>query len=409
MKKLVVVSVAALSAVALLTLPACGGSDDTPASAQAIATTTVTQTVTATADITVSSLRLIGSQVIPSRTDFASTTVGGLSGIDYDATNKRFVLVSDDRTTTDSATPPRMYTADLTFDASSFSAVKFLSTFKMKQPSGADYAKVPDALVADPEAVRIDPVNGNYLWASEGDRTLTATPTRVINPFIREIKPDGTHVREYILPSMFNMAATETGPRGNAVFEGMAFTPDKSKAVVIMEGPLFQDGLSPSLTTKSVARITVFDRTSGAASAQFAYPVESVQVAPTPTGSFTVNGATEILALSNTRFLVLERSFSVGVVGNQVRLYEIDTAPATNVLAVPALVGASYTAVTKKLVLNFDTIKAVVGNIANLEGMTFGPKLANGRNSLVVVADDNFAPATSETDRNQFLVFEVVP
>ncbi len=106
---------------------------------------------------------------------------------------------------------------------------------------------------------------------------------------------------------------------------------------------------------------------------------------------------------------MLERSFSVGVVGNQVRLYEIDTAAAINVLSTPALQGATYTAVTKKLVLNFDAIKATVGNIANLEVITFGPKLANGRNSLVVVADDNFAAATSETDHNQFLVFEVLP
>ncbi len=398
MKKSVFVTFAAVCGVLVASLTACGGNDsDAPIAS------------TAPADITVSSLRLIGTQVIPSRTDFVSTTVGGLSGIDYDAVNKNFVLVSDDRTTTDSATPPRMYTAELTFDASSFSAVRFLSTFKMKQPNGADYAKVPDATVADPEAVRIDPVNGNLLWVSEGDRALTATPTRVINPFIREIKPDGSHVREYTLPAMFNMAATDTGPRGNAVFEGLTFTPDKSKAVVIMEGPLFQDGTSPTLVSKSVARITVFDRASGVASAQFAYPIESVQAAPTPTTAFTVNGPTEILALSNTKFLVLERSFSVGVVGNQVRLYEIDIAAATNVLSTPALVSANYTPVTKKLILNFDTIRAAAGNIANLEGMSFGPKLANGRNTLVVVADDNFAAATSETDRNQFLVFEIAP
>jgi hypothetical protein len=41
--------------------------------------------------------------------------------------------------------------------------------------------------------------------------------------------------------------------------------------------------------------------------------------------------------------------------------------------------------------------------------MTFGPRLANGRESLVVVADDNFPAADSATDRNQFLVFAVVP
>ena len=53
-----------------------------------------------------------------------------------------------------------------------------------------------------------------------------------------------------------------------------------------------------------------------------------------PAESFTVNGPTEILAVTNTQFLVLERSFSVGVVGNQVRLYEVDITNATNGAAI---------------------------------------------------------------------------
>ena len=153
----------------------------------------------------------------------------------------------------------------------------------------------------------------------------------------------------------------------------------------------------------------MFDRATGTASAQYAYPLDKVQADPVPAGSFTVNGATEILALSETRFLVLERSFSVGVVGNQVRLYEIDLSAATNVLNTAALAGASYTPVSKRLVLNFETLKAQLGGIANLEGITFGPDLANGHRSLVVVADDNLPLADSQTDRNQFLVFEVMP
>jgi hypothetical protein len=54
---------------------------------------------------------------------------------------------------------------------------------------------VPDAKVADPEAVRTDPVSSNYVWVSEGDRTLTCTPVRVINPFIREVNTQGVHQR----------------------------------------------------------------------------------------------------------------------------------------------------------------------------------------------------------------------
>jgi len=362
-------------------------------------------------EITVGSLRLIGSQVLPRRGEFGGTVVGGLSGIDYDEKSGTYVLISDDRTVGDSSAAPRMYTARLSFDANSFTGVQLLSTFSMRQPDGSLYPKVPDPRVADPESVRFDRASGNLLWTSEGDRTLAnaTTSERIINPFIREVKPDGTHVREYTLPSMFRMSSSPIGPRGNLAFEGLSFTPSNASAVVIAEGPLFDDGPTPTLTNPAVSRITVFDRASGTASAQYAYPIERVQVAPVPADAFTVNGPTEILALSETRFLVLERSFSVGVLGNQVRLYEIDVSKATNILNLASLNGATFTAVNKRLVLDFETIKSRVGGIANLEGITFGARLANGNRSLVVVADDNFPSADSATDFNQVLVFEVIP
>lgn len=379
----------------LATLNGCGGgsSDDGPTERR------------------VGSLKLIGQQVLPRRGEFQGTVVGGFSGIDYDAANARYTLVSDDRTPTDSAQAPRMYTARLDFDAQRFTSVQMLSTFSMKQPNGATYPKVPDLLTPDPEAVRLDPVSGNYLWTSEGERTLATATTaqRLIDPFIREITTDGAHVREYTLPAMFKMSAAERGPRNNLVFEGLTVTPDRTKTYVLAEGPLYEDGPAPTLTAGAVSRITVFDRATGIAQAQYAYPVDRVQVEPVPAGQFTVSGATEILAVTDTRFLVLERSFSVGVVGNQVRLYEIDVSRATDVLNTPALTGAAYIPVTKRLVLDFETLKADLGGIANLEGMTFGPKLANGHDSLVVVADDNFPTADSATDRNQFLVFDVQP
>lgn len=380
---------------ALLALAACGGSDDGNSDG----------------DRSVTSLRLIGQQVLPRRGEFQGTVVGGLSGIDYDAANRRFVLISDDRLNSDSTTPPRIYTANLVYDAAGFTGVQIQSVVALKQPNGAVYPKVPDAAVADPESVRVDPTTGNFLWVSEGDRTLAsdANPARIIDPFIREIRADGTHVREYTVPNMFRMSATETGPRGNLVFEGLAVTPSNKRVAVITEGPLYQDGPTPTTTSGAVTRVTVYDRSTGTAEAQYAYQIDRVQVASVPAGQFSVSGATEILALSETRFLVLERSFSVGVVGNQVRLYEMDTAAATNVLGTAALAGAAYTPVTKRLVLDFETLKAQLGGIANLEGMTFGPKLANGRESLVVVADDNFPAADSAIDFNQLLVFEVQP
>ena len=394
-------SFSALALVSALALSACGGGDDT-----------VAPPAVAAAERSVASLRLIGQQVLPRRIEFGGTVVGGLSGIDYDAANNRYVLVSDDRTTTDSTNAPRMYFANLAFDVNTFSGVTLASTFTMKQPNGSVYPKVPDVLAADPESVRFDPVTGNLLWVSEGQRTVSATAPAtnvLIQPFVREITTTGNHVREYTLPANFQIAATDSGPRGNAVFEGLSITPDRSKTVVIAEGALFQDGAAPTVTAGATSRITVFDRATGVAIAQYAYPIERVQATPVPADQFTVNGPTEILAVTNTRFLVLERSFSVGVVGNQVRLYEVDISNATNVLNTAALTATNATRVTKRLVLDFETLKAQLGGVANLEGLTFGPKLANGRDSLVAVADDNFPTAASATDFNQFLVFEVVP
>jgi hypothetical protein len=81
--------------------------------------------------------------------------------------------------------------------------------------------------------------------------------------------------------------------------------------------------------------------------------------------------------------------------------------PACICVRVSAAQGA--TAFTKRLVLDFETLKTQLGGIANLEGITFGPRLANGKRSLVVIADDNFPLADLATDRNQVIVFEIQP
>lgn len=39
----------------------------------------------------------------------------------------------------------------------------------------------------------------------------------------------------------------------------------------------------------------------------------------------------------------------------------------------------------------------------NIEGVTFGPRLSNGKRSLIFIADNNFNPF----ERNQLLLFEV--
>jgi len=91
--KWIQIGVLLLGVTALSMLASCNGADDNNANAN---------------EKTVASLRLIGQQVLPRRSDYASTVVGGLSGVDYDEVNNQFLFVLDDRTTTDSPNAPRM-------------------------------------------------------------------------------------------------------------------------------------------------------------------------------------------------------------------------------------------------------------------------------------------------------------
>ena len=58
--------------------------------------------------------------------------------------------------------------------------------------------------------------------------------------------------------------------------------------------------------------------------------------------------------------------------------------------------------VKKKLLLNMDDLKIYTDNI---EGVTFGPTLANGHRTLIFISDNNFA----SFEKTQLLLFEILP
>ena len=87
---------------------------------------------------------------------------------------------------------------------------------------------------------------------------------------------------------------------------------------------------------------------------------------------------------------------------DHIRLYAADTSVASNVQAVPSLVGAVYTPVAKRLLLDLD--KANIGYVDNIEGISWGPKLSDGNDTLILVSDNNF----NKSQITQFLAFEVI-
>jgi hypothetical protein len=350
---------------------------------------------------TIAQLRLIGEQRLPWHASFGGTLVGGLSGIDYDAKRGDWVLITDDRS---EHNPARFYRATLRYNLGAFAAIALTAVTTLRQPDGSVYPSAKQrtaglGVVPDLEAVRVDPRDGSIWYSSEGDVALG------LSPFVRRAATDGRYQAALPLPPLFTAdPALRAGPRNNQSFEGLSFAPDGNSLWVALEGPLYQDGPVPTTTQGAVNRITHFAR-DGAVLGQFAYPLGALPAAPGQ-GKNADNGISELLAISPTRLLALERAGvqnDAGAYHTYVRLYEIDTAGATNIQALPALTGASYRPATKRLVLDLNAIG--LPKVDNLEGMAFGPRLANGHASLVMISDDNF----SATQVTQVLVFEVIP
>lgn len=112
-----------------------------------------------------------------------------------------------------------------------------------------------------------------------------------------------------------------------------------------------------------------------------------------------------MLAINEHEFLTLERASvqsSDGSFRNYVRIYKIDVNHASDIKDASTLQNAQVTPVNKKLVANLNAEQ--LDKVDNVEGMTFGKKLANGNDSLVVASDNNF----NKSQISQFIVFEVV-
>jgi hypothetical protein len=337
-------------------------------------------------------LRLLGEATLPHKMNFQGTTVGGLSGLDHDPATGTWVALCDDRS---ELQPARFYTLGVALDAGSLT-VNVRGVTTLRTASGQPFPRRQlGGEVVDPEAIRLLPRSAGVLWASEGDYRSNQSPT------LREARLDGTQVREIEVPATLRYGSRPgSGARDNNTFEGLALTPDARTAWVAMEAALHQDGPEPGVGRPGgPCRFTAFDIGTGRAVRQVAYLPDAVPRAPLVPGGFSDNGVSEILMLDAHRMLVLERSFSMGA-GMSLRLYEIDTGEGTDTLASERLAAGNYRPVAKQLVADFDHLG--LSRLDNTEGMCWGPRLPNGRRTLVCVSDDNFNPLQV----TQFAAFE---
>lgn len=347
-------------------------------------------------------MRLIGEARLPHRLQFQGSTVGGLSGIDYDPVTGLYYLISDDGS---SLNPARFYTARIALEAKRLGAPELMAVTTLRQADGSPYpAALHGIQVPDPEAIRWRASSQTLLWTSEGHALTGAAPA------LRESRPDGTLLREFALPAMFDFQLTQ-GPRINLTLEGLALSPDGSRAWVAMEAALRQDGPVPTVQAPGgPCRFTEVDLVSGKVLRQIAYVPDAIPRAPQPPATHADNGVTEILMLDAHRLLVLERAYMAGHgpdTANSLRLYLMDTRSGSDTLNLPTLQHGNHQAVAKVLLADFSAFTGAgpgprLDRLDNSEGMCWGPRLANGSRSLHVISDDNFG----SRQITQWLAFE---
>jgi hypothetical protein len=298
---------------------------------------------------------------------------GGISGIDYDPRQRRWLLLSDDRS--DHA-PARVYTVRIGRRVDGRWTVGRGRAVVLTDVAGAAFPKAGTGREAvDPEAIRIAPDRRTLLWASEGDAKDG------YGPAVRRMDRRGRTIGQVPLPATLRLdPAGRRGVRDNGTIEGLDFTPDGALWLA-MERPLIEDA---PLTDQGSAALVRFTRLrDGQPARQFAYRLDPVR------GQGADNGVSEILAIDDRRMLVIERSGTPLGGGRYLfhcRLYLADFSAATEIPAAgPG--GALVMPAAKRLLLDFDT---VADNPGNLEAMAWWPSGDGKRDHIVIANDNNF-------------------
>lgn len=341
------------------------------------------------------SLEFIDQYEIPKAT-YQDTVVGGLSAIAYNRQQDVFYVLSDDRS---ERSPARFYTfklkvkqtddAAMAIDSFEPEAVTILSDESGEYQPGS----------IDPEGIAISPRNTIFI-SSEGD------PTKDVKPFIGEFElQTGKKLTDLRLPKRY-FATEESPDRGiqqNLAFESLTISrteppQDPFRIFTATESALIQD---ESLETEERTRIRLLHYTINPVGDPVLLAEHLYLLEPAPVEVIS-NGLTELFALQTEGyFLSLERTF--GFAGAGAKIFEVVIGNATDTTNIASLKGniSQVQPLRKKLLLDLEGLGIYLDN---LEGMTVGPRLPDGSQSLLLVSDDNF----SEDQISQLLLFRLV-
>ena len=336
-------------------------------------------------------LNFLDEYIVKDSLTLDNTFIGGLSGVDY--VDGYFYFVVDD------ARNPRFLKSKIEISENKIKTIDFKKALFLNDTTSAFYKEN----VLDLESIFFDTETNEVNFVSEGSISRGKSPSVFVTDSIGNFKYS-YKIPDYFIPNALSKI------KHNGAFEGSSKGIDNKGFWVAMESPLLNDGEEPTFKkTQSPIRITYFDKTKKKATKQFAYQLEHIE--KPAKANINLNGLTAILEYEKNRFFIVERTYQSGYGknGNVVRIFDatIDE-KTTNILDIASLKETNYAPLKKRLLLNFEDVSDELtdGIIDNIEGISFGPVLENGHQSLLLVSDDNFQMYGEQL--NQFILLEIL-
>lgn len=300
------------------------------------------------------------------------------------------------------AYPCRWHRMRLSFGAGSMPGFEVLSTVMLTDEAG-------HALIGNSGAYLATNPAANLRYDPEGIATSSDGMVYVseeYGPSVDAFDQSGKRVKRFAIPPMFGVSAPDgvaenelppantSGRQSNRGFEGLTITPDGSTLFTILQSPLIQDGGLDRRNKRVGENIRILAITIATGEMrQYVYPLES-----------SSHGVSEILAISNTDLLVLERDGRGGAEAEAKLITRIDLAGATDVAAIAALprngLPAGVRPVQKTIFIDLLTPELSRRSATlrhdqipeKFEGLTLGPKTTEGTPTLIISVDNDFKP-----------------
>ena len=321
--------------------------------------------------------------------------IGGFgSAIAYTGVGNLY-LTAPDRGPADGTVPfvDRYYQIELTVENGVVSTF-FRGGATLNKAPGVPFIGLATSLDSrfDPEGLRVSP-HGTLFVSDE------------YGPFLNEFDATGNLLRSFSVPAKFLVSKQGTedaelppgnssGRQPNRGMEGLAITPDGSRLYGIMQSP-HQDGALNGSNKRigTNSRILEVDAGTGA-TREFLYQLDDKGF-----------GLNEMLAVNDYQFLVIERDGDGGSSAKFKRLVLVDLAGATDISGIESLPSTGTpSGVTPVSKTPFLDLLAPAYGLAGasfpekIEGIAFGPDLADGSHLLLVTHDNDFVAELAQPD-----------